>query len=50
MFGDLSTPSFANLHIYNVKFVQCDIVLYKYHHFGNTNESLVFLVCLVQPQ
>ena len=48
MFGDLSTPSFANLHICDVNFLQCksiflDVDMIKYYRFGNTITCLVFL-------
>ena len=38
MFGDLSTPSFANLHICDVNFLQfkfslLDVDMFKYYRF-----------------
>ena len=55
MFGEIITPSFANLHICNVKFFQCKSSLlgidrFKYESFGNTNTSLVFPGWLLTTQ
>ena len=47
LFNDLSTPSFANLDICNIKFLQCkprllDIDIFKYYNFGYADASLSF--------